>query len=97
MHNAIRTDNYDVFTGDILNLNFPYCVHILTTDGKDETYGYSSGTYARVNPMFDRINLLPRQQEIDELGSGIGTADWEKRFELLSVLAFEELPKPLGT
>jgi hypothetical protein len=50
--------------------------------GKEITYGYSSGTYARLNPMFDRVSLIPRQEEIDLLGSGIGRTDWEKRFEL---------------
>jgi hypothetical protein len=33
--------------------------------------------------MFDRVSLLPRQEEIDTLGSGIGKADWEKRFDLV--------------
>jgi hypothetical protein len=82
VHYAVRKENFDVFMGDILNLNFPSNVHVLTKDGKEETYGYSSGTYARVNPMFDRVSLLPRQEEIDQLGSGIGRSDWEKRFEL---------------
>ena len=82
VHFAVRKENFEVFSGDILNLNFPSSVHTLTVDGKEETYGYSSGTYARVNPMFDRVSLLPRQEEIDELGAGIGKADWEKRFEL---------------
>jgi len=82
VHNAFRTENFDVFMGDVLNLNFPSSVHTMTIEGKEETYGYSSGTYARVNPMFDRISLVPRQEEIDRLGSGIGNADWEGRFEL---------------
>ena len=33
--------------------------------------------------MFDRVSLLPRQEEIDALGSGIAKTDWEKRFELV--------------
>jgi hypothetical protein len=82
VHYAIRKEKFEIFSGDILNLNFPSSVHKLTADGKEETYGYSSGTYARVNPMFDRVSLLPRQEEIDELGSGIAKVDWEKRFEL---------------
>ncbi|MGA2681754.1 MAG: GH3 auxin-responsive promoter family protein [Candidatus Bathyarchaeia archaeon] len=82
VHNAVRTENFDVFSGDILNLNFPSSVHRMTTQDREETYGYSSGTYAKVNPMFDRVSLLPRQEEIDQLGSGIGKADWERRFEL---------------
>jgi len=80
---ALRRKNFEVFTGDILNLNFPSSVHTMTSDGREVTYGYSSGTYARLNPMFDRVSLLPRQEAIDALGSGISKIDWEKRFELV--------------
>jgi hypothetical protein len=80
---ALRKKNFEVFTGDILNLNFPSSVHTMTSDGKKVTYGYSSGTYARLNPMFNRVSLIPRQEDIDEAGSGIAKDDWEKRFELV--------------
>jgi len=80
---ALRTKNFETFTGNILNLNFPSTVHTMTRNGREVTYGYSSGTYARLNPMFNQVSLLPRQEEIDELGSGIAKADWEKRFELV--------------
>jgi len=82
IHYALRKKNFDVFTGHILNLNFPSSVHTMTTEGREITYGYSGGTYARLNPMFDRVSLLPRQEDIDNLGSGIGRSDWDKRFEL---------------
>ena len=82
IHFALRKKNFDVFTGHILNLNFPSQVHMMDSYGKEVTYGYSSGTYARLNPMFDRVSLLPLQEDIDKLGSGIGRSDWEKRFEL---------------
>jgi hypothetical protein len=82
VHHVVRKENFEVFTGDVLNLNFPSSVNVMTRDGEEETCGYSSGTYARVNPMFDRVSLLPLQEEIDQLGPGIGRADWEKRFEL---------------
>jgi hypothetical protein len=82
IHFALRTKSFDVFTGHILNLNFPSSVHTMMQNGKEITYGYSSGTYARLNPMFDRVSLIPRQEDIDALGSGIGRGDWEKRFEL---------------
>jgi len=82
IHFAVRTENFEVFTGNILNLNFPSSVHTMTADGHEVTYGYSSGTYARLNPMFERVSLIPRQEEIDTLGSGIGRDDWAKRFEL---------------
>jgi len=80
---AIRKKNFEVFTGNILNLNFPSSVHTMTSDGREVTYGYSSGTYARLNPMFDRVSLIPRQETIDALGTGISKTDWEKRFELV--------------
>jgi len=87
---AVKNNNYNVFLGVILNLNFPSSVHTMDLDGKEVTYGYSSGTYARLNPMFDRVSLLPRQEQIDALGSGVGRKDWEKRFELAYQLALKE-------
>ena len=87
---ALRKKNFEVFTGDILNLNFPSSVHTMTSDGREVGYGYSSGTYARLNPMFDRVSLIPRQEEIDTLGSGITKADWEKRFELVYQQALDK-------
>ena len=84
---AVRKKSYEVFLGVILNLNFPSNVHTMEVDGKQVTYGYSSGTYARLNPMFDRVSLLPRQEEIDALGIGVGRADWEKRFDLAYKMA----------
>lgn len=87
---ALRQKNFEVFTGDILNLNFPSSVHTMTSDGREVTYGYSSGTYARLNPMFDRVSLIPRQEAIDALGSGISKTDWEKRFELVYQQALDK-------
>jgi hypothetical protein len=87
---AYKRRQYDVFLGVILNLNFPSAVHTMTVDGKEVSYGYSSGTYARLNPMFDQVSLLPRQEEIDRLGSGIGRADWERRFNLVYEMAKDQ-------
>lgn len=87
---ALRTKNYEVFTGDILNLNFPSSVHSMTLNGKQVTFGYSSGTYARLNPMFNRVSLVPRQEKIDEIGSGITKKYWEQRFELVYRQALEK-------
>ena len=80
---AVQRKSYQVFIGSILNLNFPSNVHTMDVNGKDVAYGYSSGTYARLNPMFDRVSLLPRQEEIDALGAELRRQDWEKRFELV--------------
>jgi phenylacetate-coenzyme A ligase PaaK-like adenylate-forming protein len=87
---ALKRKNFEVFTGNILNLNFPSSVHTMTSGGQEVTYGYSSGTYARLNPMFDRVSLLPRQESIDALGSGIARTDWEKRFELVYQQALDK-------
>jgi len=83
IHYALRKKSFDIFVGNILNLNFPSSIHTMIVDGKEVTYGYSSGTYARLNPMFERVSLIPRQEDIDALGSGISRKDWEKRFELV--------------
>jgi hypothetical protein len=80
---ALRKKNFEIFIGHILNLNFPSSVHTMTSEGREVTYGYSSGTYAKLNPMFERVSLIPRQEAIDKLGSGIARNDWEKRFEMV--------------
>lgn len=87
---ALRKNDIELFTGRILNLNFPSAVHEMTVDGKRITYGYSSGTYARLNPMLSNVSLLPRQDDIDALGPGITRTDWEKRFELAYRQALSE-------
>ena len=80
---VIRKNAVDVLTGRILNLNFPSAVTTLEAGGQQITYGYSSGTYAKLNPMLNQVSLLPRQEEIDALGPGITRSDWERRFELV--------------
>ncbi|TET25043.1 MAG: hypothetical protein E3J73_07160 [Candidatus Bathyarchaeum sp.] len=80
---ALRKNSMDVLAGKILNLNFPSTVTTTDAGGQKITYGYSSGTYAKLNPMLNQVSLLPRQEEIDALGSGISRLDWEKRFELV--------------
>jgi hypothetical protein len=87
---TLRTDNFEVFTGDILNLNFPSIVHEMIVNGKKVVFGYSSGTYARLNPMFNQVSLVPRQEQIDALGSGISKTEWEKRFELVYQSALDK-------
>jgi hypothetical protein len=87
---VVRKDAEEVLTGKILNLNFPSTVTTLEADGKQITYGYSSGTYAKLNPMLNQVSLLPRQEEIDALGSGITRQDWEKRFELVYQRALKQ-------
>lgn len=78
MNYVLRKRAFTLLAGRILNLNFPSNVHTITANGVTMVYGYSSGTYARLNPMLNQISLLPKQEEIDALGSGIGKHDWEK-------------------
>jgi hypothetical protein len=79
---AFRNKDSELFSGRILNLNFPSSIHTMVVDGKKLTYGYSSGTYARLIPTLNEIGLVPRQEDIDALGPGITKRDWERRFEL---------------
>ncbi len=87
---ALRKKDTEVLTGKILNLNFPSVVATLNSGGQAVSYGYSSGTYARLNPMLDQSGLVPRQEDIDALGSGITKADWERRFELVYQKALDQ-------
>jgi hypothetical protein len=80
---AIRKNDTEILTGRILNLNFPSIVTSLNMAEQKMPYGYSSGTYARLNPALNETSLLPRQEEIDTLGPGITKKDWEARFELV--------------
>ena len=66
----------------VLNLNFPSEVHEMELGGRVKTYGYSSGTYARVHSELMGARLIPKQEEIDALGGGITESDWERRYEL---------------
>jgi len=90
VNHVLRKKDFELLTGRILNLNFPSQVHTMVTDGQAITYGYSSGTYARLNPMLNEVSLLPRQEDIDVLGSGITKRDWERRFELTYKQALNE-------
>jgi len=90
VNHVLRTKDFELFTGKILNLNFPSQVHTMTMNGRTVTYGYSSGTYAKLNPMLNEVSLLPRQEDIDALGTGITKQDWERRFELVYQQALNE-------
>ena len=90
VNHALREEDLELLTGKVLNLNFPSSVSTIDVDGRVITYGYSSGTYAKLNPMLNQVSLLPRQEEIDALGPGITRRDWERRFELVHEQALNE-------
>jgi len=77
-----KLQDSDILTGKILNLNFPSRVAEMGGDAGKVSYGYSSGTYARLLPSLGKAGLAPLQEEIDALGSGVTRQDWERRFEL---------------
>jgi len=85
-----RKNDFGLFAGRILNLNFPSKVYVMDTKVGETTYGYSSGTYARIFPSLSSTGLVPLQEEIDALGSGINRQDWERRFELVYARAANE-------
>lgn len=87
---AVRSGDPSMLEGRVLNLNFPSNVKVLDQAGKRLVYGYSSGTYARLNPMFRGLALIPRQEEIDALRTGLSPRDWERRFELIYQRAKDE-------
>ena len=87
---ALRMNNMEILAGKILNLNFPSEVTTFDSSGEKIVYGYSSGTYAKLNPMLNQVSLLPRQEKIDALGSGITKPDWERRFELVYRSALDQ-------
>lgn len=79
---ALRED-IRILQRNVLNLNFPSEVFSMKTHYGEKTFGYSSGTYAKLHPSLDTTSLVPWQEEIDTLGGGITKTDWEKRFELV--------------
>ena len=87
---AVKKNDWEILTGRILNLNFPSAVFSLDVAGQKTTFGYSSGTYARLNPALNEVSLLPRQEEIDALGGGITKRDWEARFSLVYEKALDQ-------
>jgi len=87
---SVRHRDARILDGAILNLNFPSVVDTMLVDGVKVSYGYSSGTYARLNPSLRQTFLLPRQEDIDALGPGITRRDWLARFELVYQRAKEQ-------
>jgi hypothetical protein len=83
-----------VLAMSVLNLNFPSEVGVFDSAMGKQTYGYSSGTYAKLFPSLGDTGLVPRQEDIDSLGAGIGKEDWERRFDLV----YEKAKKaPVGS
>lgn len=82
--------NRNILNRGVLNLNFPSEVGVIESGAGSGPYGYSSGTYARLNPGLGPATLVPKQEEIDSLGSGIRKEDWKRRFDFVLERAKEE-------
>jgi hypothetical protein len=89
-NHVLRTRRFEIIQGKVLNLNFPSRMRSMSNGSGSVTYGFSSGTYARLNPAFAGTKLIPRQEEIDALGGGLTRKAWEARFELTYQLARDE-------
>lgn len=79
---ALKKDS-QILASKVLNLNFPSEVGMKNTSVGNKSYGYSSGTYAKMFPSFGETGLVPVQEDIDAIGSGITKEDWERRFDLV--------------
>jgi hypothetical protein len=82
MNYLATTGRYDLFQGVNLNLNFPSAVGTVKVGDRDLEYGYSSGIYTKYVSARTPIRSLPAQEDIDALGGGKTTSDWDARFEL---------------
>jgi len=80
---SIRQGGLELLAGGVLNLQFPSNTETMKTGEREIVYGFSSGTYAKLNPMMAGLSLVPRQEEIDALKTGLTEADWEQRYEYI--------------
>jgi hypothetical protein len=80
---AMKNGGLSLLAGDVLNLQFPSNIRVLTQGSKEVVYGFSSGTYAKLNPMMAGLGLVPRQEEIDALQTDLTSTGWEKRYEFI--------------
>jgi hypothetical protein len=80
---SMKNGGLEVLSGEILNLQFPSNIKTIKSSGRELTYGFSSGTYAKLNPMMAGLSLIPRQEDIDSLQSDLTQSGWEKRYEFI--------------
>ncbi len=70
--------------GGVLNLQFTSNISIMNVNGRKIECGFSSVTYAKLNPMLAGLHLLPRQEEIDALNTGLSVPDWNRRYGFIN-------------
>jgi hypothetical protein len=82
MNFAAASQQFEVFSGVNLNLNFPSVVGKVKVGERELEYGYSSGIYTKYVSTQTPVRSLPTQEDIDALGGGKTIRDWEARYEL---------------
>ncbi|HUV34888.1 MAG TPA: GH3 auxin-responsive promoter family protein [Candidatus Desulfaltia sp.] len=87
---AVTHGGLETLVGGVLNLQFPSNMRVMEDEGREVVYGFSSGTYAKLNPMMAGLRLVPRQEEIDALETGLSAEDWERRYEYIYQKAKDE-------
>jgi hypothetical protein len=90
LNHAMNHGGIMMLAGGVLNLQFPSNMRVMSSGGEETVYGFSSGTYAKLNPMMAGLRLVPRQEKIDALETGLTVPDWEKRYEYIYQSAREE-------
>jgi hypothetical protein len=83
LSHAMGEGGLETLSGGVLNLQFPSNVRAMNVGGEETVYGFSSGTYAKLNPMMAGLRLVPRQEEIDALDSDLSKEGWERRYEYI--------------
>ena len=83
LNHLLRTDQLEAIDGYSLNLNYPSVVGTMDVGGWEMPYGFSSGIYVRHAAAATPVEILPPQEEIDELGGGTTPGAWRKRFEMI--------------
>lgn len=90
LNTAFKRGGLETLMGGVLNLQFPSNTRVMTVGGEERMFGFSSGTYARLNPMMAGLGLVPRQEDIDALETGLSFDHWEKRYEYIYQKARDE-------
>ncbi|MBN1683498.1 GH3 auxin-responsive promoter family protein [Candidatus Bathyarchaeota archaeon] len=80
---SMNKGGLNLLSGNVLNLQFPSNISKLRVGGKEVVCGFSSGTYAKLNPMMMGLGLIPRQEEIDALQTDLTRKGWETRYEYI--------------
>ncbi|MFN2228084.1 MAG: GH3 auxin-responsive promoter family protein [Anaerolineae bacterium] len=83
LNHLLRTDGLEAIDGYSLNLNYPSVVGTMDCGGRNVPYGFSSGLYVRHAAAATPVEILPPQEEIDQLGGDATPAAWQRRFEMI--------------